>query len=750
MSDFPDLDLEDEDPRLLKAVQEYMAEVEAGRSPDRRELKARFPDLASQLAPYLDALEMLTAAGPLLHDLSGKSQKRTHQDALPAEPLGDFRIEREIGRGGMGVVYEAIQLSLGRRVALKVLPFAAALDARQLQRFRNEAQAAAQLHHPHIVPVFGVGCERGVHFYAMQLIEGQNLAAVIHELRRECPLGEESILTESRPNTGDLPANVLQPPAPAETGTAFGAQLTTEKTRRTGDYFRTIARLVVQAADGLDYAHGLGIVHRDVKPANILVDDTGHVWVTDFGLAQFQTGVTLTQTGDILGTLRYMSPEQAGGQSVLIDHRSDVYSLGATLYEMLTLKPIFDGPDRNALLRHILQEDPVKPRAADRAIPLELETITLKAIGKLPSERYATMREMADDLRRYLENRPIRARRPSLLERLAKWSQRHRAVVASGLVALVLTLAGLSVATVLTLKAYDRERAKAQEAAEQHTRAEQNFQQARQAVDEFTRISEEELRNHPMLEPIRLRMLEASLVYYQAFVNQHHDDPLLQSELEASRSKVESILNELITLMGSFRYGLLQHPEVQDELELTEAQREAVRGLGERWRDMFRESGRLGQEEWERKRLELAQAQKAEVENLLSKPQLERFAQIALQHRGPLAFSDPDVVSALDLTAEQRTEIRKLVDDRWEPMFGPPKGPPPNGPLGTGFGPKPFDRPHRREAGPGGPGDEASAQIIESILKLLTTSQRASWSQMIGEPIDAEVFGPPPGRSRDR
>lgn len=748
MSDIPEFDLEDEDPRLLRAVQEYMAEVEAGRSPNRRELEARFPDLAGQMAPYFEALEMLNAAAPWLHDSSSKSSRRIHAESLPAEPLGDFRIEREIGRGGMGVVYEAVQLSLGRRVALKVLPFAAALDAKQLQRFRNEAQAAAQLHHPHIVPVFGVGCERGVHFYAMQLIEGQNLAAVIHQLRREGPSDPTPLSTESRSTAVDSYSNIGERPNPAETKTVFGAQLTTEKNRRSADYFRTIARLIVQAADGLDYAHGLGIVHRDVKPANILVDDAGHVWVTDFGLAQFQTGVTLTQTGDILGTLRYMSPEQAGGQSVLIDQRTDVYSLGATLYEMLTLKPIFDGPDRNALLRQILQDEPPKPRLVDRTIPLELETIALKATGKLPAERYATMRDLADDLRRYLDNRPIRARQPSVLERLAKWSRRHRAVVASGLIALLLTLAGLTVATVLTLQAYDRERAKAQEAAEQHARAERNFQQAREAVDEFTRISEEELRNHPMLESIRLRMLEASLAYYQAFVDQHHNDPMLQSELEASRSKVESILSELTTLMGAFRYGLLQHPRVQEELELTETQREAVQVLGARWRDVLRESPRLAQDEWEQKRLVLAQEQQAEVARLLSDSQFERFTQIALQHRGPLAFREPDVVTALELSAEQRSEIRKLVDSRMEPMFGPPKGPPPDFP--DRMGPKPFEKPHRREDGFLGYGHQDWDQTLESILKSLTPEQRGKWAEMIGEPFDVEVLGFPPGPPRGR
>ncbi len=170
-----------DDPRLLTAVQEYLSELEAGRRPDRRAYAARFPDLSAAMTPYLDALEMVHGAAAQVQSVSGRATPQA-AELVGAEPLGDFHIVREIGRGGMGIVYEAVQRSLGRRVALKVLPFAAALDSKQLQRFRNEAQAAASLHHQNIVPVYAVGSERGVHFYAMQLIDGQNLAALIATL----------------------------------------------------------------------------------------------------------------------------------------------------------------------------------------------------------------------------------------------------------------------------------------------------------------------------------------------------------------------------------------------------------------------------------------------------------------------------------------------------------------------------------------------------------------------------------------
>ncbi|HEX5271330.1 MAG TPA: serine/threonine-protein kinase, partial [Gemmataceae bacterium] len=376
MSATPDRNETDaEDPRLIRAAQEYLAELEAGRRPRRREFAARYPEIADALMPYLDALDLFQSASPR-SAATTTGGRRPAADAPPAEPLGDFRIEREIGRGGMGVVYEAVQMSLGRRVALKVLPFAAALDAKQLQRFQNEAQAAAQLHHTNIVPVYSVGCERGVHYYAMQLIDGHNLADLIARMR---------------PDETEAPA-----PAAATTGAA--AALSTQRATRSSGFYRTAARLAAQAAEALEHAHQVGVIHRDVKPANLMVDVRGNLWVTDFGLAQFHNRAGLTRTGDLLGTLRYMSPEQAAGQGAPLDPRTDVYSLGATLYELLTLEPLFGGADHVRLLREILYDEPKPPRAIDRSIPPELETIVLKAVSKNPSERYATARDFADDL----------------------------------------------------------------------------------------------------------------------------------------------------------------------------------------------------------------------------------------------------------------------------------------------------------------------------------------------------------------
>jgi tetratricopeptide (TPR) repeat protein/serine/threonine protein kinase len=402
------------DPVVAELLEELANRLQAGEPVDVEAVVREHPERAEQLRRLLPAVQLLAELGRSAAQ-EGTPSVETAADA--AGLLGDFRLGREIGRGGMGVVYEAVQLSLNRRVAVKVLPFAATLDPKQLQRFKNEAQAAAGLHHTNIVPVYFVGCERGTHFYAMQLIEGRTLAALIHDLRAGEEPGDQADPQRTSPYT----------PAAGAPDTPLGQVLSTERSRRGPAFFRTVARLGVQAAEALEHAHQLGVIHRDIKPGNLLVDGRGNLWITDFGLAHCQSQAGLTLTGDLVGTLRYMSPEQALAQRVVIDHRTDVYALGATLYELLTLEPAITGRDREEVLRQIAFEEPRPPRRLNKAIPRELETIVLKAMEKNPAERYATAQELADDLERFLKDESIRARRPSLVQRARKLARRHKA-----------------------------------------------------------------------------------------------------------------------------------------------------------------------------------------------------------------------------------------------------------------------------------------------------------------------------------
>ena len=461
-----------------QVADEFLRRQEQGERPDVEEYAARHPEAAPVLRKVLTALGLLEQSLAEAVDPAGPAPQ-----GPAAGTLGDFRILREVGRGGMGVVYEAQQISLGRRVALKVLPFAAAMDARQLQRFQNEAQAAAHLHHQNIVPVFYVGCERGIHFYAMQFIEGQTLAGVIRELRQlEGLEPPEPTTSAARAGSvaGDLlsgqgaPAKSLPSPLPP-TGlyapprsdsmpladTAPVAAFSTARSARSPAYFRSVATLGVQTAQALEHAHQLGVIHRDIKPGNLLLELTSplapvaerggseglRLWIADFGLARLGSDAGLTMTGDLLGTIRYMSPEQALAKRVPVDHRTDIYSLGTTLYELLTLEPAYNGRNREEVLRQIAFEDPRPPRRVNKRVPLELETIVLKAMGKNPEERYASAQELADDLGRFLEDKPIKAKRPSLRQRTAKWARRHRTVVRAGFVVLALAVVVLAAST---------------------------------------------------------------------------------------------------------------------------------------------------------------------------------------------------------------------------------------------------------------------------------------------------------------
>jgi serine/threonine protein kinase len=292
----------------MQVLEAYLASLERGAPPRPEELLSQHPDLAAPLRDYLASLEFLHRAALSLHSRDSVSKADPEHQATELGQLGDYRLVREIGRGGMGVVYQAEQLSLSRQVALKVLPLAAALDSKHLQRFKNEAQAAAHLHHPHIVPVFGVGCERGVHFYAMQYIEGLTLAAMITELRQQA--GKEERGIADRGSKRAQAASTIADRAAADETRSSGPLSAIVFAR--ASFFRTAANLGLQAAEALEHAHELGVVHRDIKPANLLVDERGNVWITGADRSPswpLRQGDRFQPGGNLLRGLRLEGPK---------------------------------------------------------------------------------------------------------------------------------------------------------------------------------------------------------------------------------------------------------------------------------------------------------------------------------------------------------------------------------------------------------------------------------------------------------
>lgn len=803
-----------DDPRVVEVLEDYLREVQSGSMPDRRKFENRYPELAAVVAKCLDGLDILQGSFPPSGSGSGRVTDSTanypprrrieDRDELASSmqnPLGDFQIVRELARGGMGVVYEAVQLSLGRRVALKVLPFAATVEPRRLQRFKLEAQAAALLHHTHIVPIYAVGCERGVHFYAMQLIEGQSLAVVIQQLRAKEGKIDRTADDSASASGGSRPSAALQSTANLAAALTADTQLTSET------YIRRAAQLMVQAAEALEHAHQAGVVHRDIKPANCLLDAAGNLWITDFGLAQLQADNGLTRSGDMLGTFRYMSPEQTAGQRTMLDHRTDIYSLGATFYELLTLEPAFSGETHHELLYQILHTEPRSLRELNRAVPVELEIITLKALSKNPADRYRTAADFAADIRRYLDHQPILARRPSVVDRVRKWSRRHPAVaVAAGLLLLVITVGSLISNRLIAVEQ--------QRTAAALEKQKERFNLARRAVDELFQISEEELSNKPA-DPARRRILEIVLSQYQEFIDESHDDPATQAELAQASAKVDNILRELNLIQREIQRQLLNNPSVQADLKLSPDTASKLNALLSQWLNDYREefdrTRQLSEEERRSSMGATAERHEKALTELLTAGQLNRFKQISLQVQGIFAFKEPDVVKALQLTSEQRSKIRAIEHESFVRKFivrgpggqrmefshdrgpemrrpgepddhgpggrgpddseerRPPREPGPGGPGGTDArGPRPFGGDVPENRGPGGPpphhdGPDIGPPLLQKqavdheevmgrVRAVLTNEQLEKWREMTGEPFqgDGDVylrggpFGPRP------
>jgi serine/threonine protein kinase/tetratricopeptide (TPR) repeat protein len=462
----------DVEPDLIEALaEEFLARHRRGERPEIEDCLARYPGLADRIRAFFPALLLVESLRP---DWRSSTSLVDRTPGAALKQLGDYRILREVGRGGMGVVYEAEQESLGRRVALKVLAASGMQDPERLLRFRREARAAARLHHTNIVPVFGVGECDGASYYVMQFIPGLGLDAVMKQVRRlrgrepeaqegspaDLARGEwdltfdvaHSLLTGRLPfeisPERNRPASTESPDPDRARGNASdlspaalpGQDGSTLLSESSGRYARSVAHIGVQVAEALDYAHRQGILHRDIKPSNLLLDSRGTVWVSDFGLAKAADNDDITHTGEVIGTVRYMAPERFDRRCT---PESDVYALGLTLFEMLALRPAFEESDRGRSIRLVMQSEPPRLRKLEHTVPRDLETIIHKAIEREPAHRYASAADMAGDLRRFLDGRSIRARRLSLSEHVWRWCRRKPAE--AGLVVAILALAALTI-----------------------------------------------------------------------------------------------------------------------------------------------------------------------------------------------------------------------------------------------------------------------------------------------------------------
>ncbi|QDU55926.1 serine/threonine protein kinase [Aeoliella mucimassa] len=552
MSDHSDAERE---PIELLA-EEFVDRIRRGEQPTVEEYASRSPDLAEEILDLFPAIAAI--------EESKVPSEGYIKLAPPPECLDDFQLLREIGRGGMGIVYEAYQKSLGRRVALKLLPKLALYNTSHLQRFRREARTAAKLHHTNIVPVFGVGHQDEYHYFVMQFIEGAGLDRVLKRLEQSMSVNDKINVSEivqsiaaSQETIADRamlttfldiePEDDLREARDSEEQSSASlsgsVQLTPGASPR--NYWESVAVLGVQVAEALAYAHQQGVLHRDIKPANLLVDTQGKVWVADFGLSKALENEQLSASDEMMGTPAYMAPEQLRGET---DHRSDIYSLGLTLYELATLQSPFPAANRAELLHRIATEQPARPRQVRPSIPTDLETIILTAIAPEPASRYQSADDLAGDLQRYLENRPIVARRTSALKRLWLWHRRNPTVAAlsgAAIALLVLVAVTAMIGYAHTASALAGER-------KQRERAETANELAVEALDRiYSQLSPDPAmaarlpQDRTPVSPATAAMLEEMLTFYDRLAEQEDGQVTYGEQIALANRHIGDIRHHL-------------------------------------------------------------------------------------------------------------------------------------------------------------------------------------------------------------
>jgi serine/threonine protein kinase len=652
-------------------AEEFASRLRLGEHPSIEEYASKHPELADLIRSVFPPIALVERVSRSDSSSKGSSSlNHASRSGRMPDTLGDYKVVREIGRGGMGIVYEAVQQSLQRHVALKVISSDVSGNEKHRNRFRREAEAAASLHHTNIVPIYGIGEDHGVQYYAMQLIDGVPLSDVIESIRNLCerpkPSNPESNRTRSLSSVAysahetrisfssaqaahwffsssriDTPVRPIPfQPNEIETSqkqpTGANEQPTAPKTRvadaatvecmepdhpistesddlpanrnntstqawLTRDYFRNVAKTMANAANAIDYAHRQKILHRDIKPANLLLDREGTVWITDFGLARRMDLEGATQTGEVLGTLRYMAPEQISGEG---DSRVDIYSLGLTLFELLTLRPAIESPKRR-LLDPSRNSNIPNPRHIQPNVPRDLETITLKACAYASQDRYQTAGEMEADLHRFLEDRPILAKKTTAWESLVRWSRRNPAIASLAAVAssMLLCIAGLlfvwnrqqnaAIHEISTqFNRAERNLLEKSDALEsvrkEQTRAEANLQLALQAFDKIadniaargktysanSNLDSEDAidLSGAALSQADVALLESLLEFFDRFGLQNEKDLRMQTARALKRvGDIQQRIGQLEEADQSYRKALAAFQSLPDSLDVAES-----------------------------------------------------------------------------------------------------------------------------------------------------------------------------------
>ncbi len=494
--------------RVVALLDQYLVELENGGHPTVESIVAKYPELAGPLRSSLESIRLLNRA----HSASDDSHPPGPDILTWTHPknFGGFEIGRELGRGAMGVVYSAKWESTGSEVAIKFLESQGVHDQGCIERFRREARAAESLNHPSIVPVYHIGCDQGRNYYTMKLIDGASLSQTIdiafrHSNVTSIPASESA--SRNAPSVPDA-------------------------------YYASLAKEMAKVADALHAAHTMGVIHRDIKPSNLLMDSTGHIWITDFGLAHVEDGLNLTYSGDIIGTFQYMSPEQASGKRELVDCRSDIYSLGATLYELFTGHAPYSGMDRAGILHRIQTVEPLRPITYNRELPRDLETIIRRAMRPDRADRYQSAALVAEDLIRFSNGQPIVADSVSLGEQAKNWARLRSGRIA---VALLIALFGITVLGIVNVRI---ELEKHQTASALRT-SDLNYRQVRSAVDSLGFRVAEQLTEHPGTEELRREVLAVTLGYYELFIASANTDPRLASDVAHTKLKIARLIRTI-------------------------------------------------------------------------------------------------------------------------------------------------------------------------------------------------------------